>query len=135
MAYIEWNEDLSVGVDLFNEDHKRLFEYINRLHQGMVTGLGTSSMTDILNGLVDYTMTHFDNEERMMIQHTYAGYEAHKKEHDTLVARVADFQTQLNSGRGSFSLALMGFLKDWLINHIMGTDLKYKDFFLEKGVK
>ena len=32
------------------------------------------------------------------------------------------------------TMDLMGFLKDWLIKHIKGTDKKYQAFFKSKGV-
>jgi len=28
----------------------------------------------------------------------------------------------------------MSFLRDWLVNHINGSDKKYSAFFIEKGV-
>ena len=134
MAYIDWSDDLSVGVTQFDEAHKKLIIYVNRLHQGMVSGLGVASMTDILDGLLDYTKTHFKSEEELMTRFSYPAYAQHKKEHENLIMKVVDFHDQLNQGKGVFTLSLMGFLRDWLINHIMGTDLKYRDFFRSNGI-
>jgi hypothetical protein len=38
MAYIAWKELMSVDVETFNEDHKRLVVYVNELHSGLVCG-------------------------------------------------------------------------------------------------
>jgi len=102
MSYIDWNEDLSVGVSIFDEAHKKLITYVNRLHQGMISGLGVASMTEILDGLLDYTKTHFRHEEQLMTKFAYPHYEAHKKEHDNLILKVIDFHDQLTRGRALF---------------------------------
>jgi len=34
-----------------------------------------------------------------------------------------------------FIYKLLDYLQDWLIDHIMGTDRKYTEFFKENGVK
>ncbi len=59
MAFVVWDETLYVGVPAFNEDHRRLVGFINDLHGGIVSGIGISQMTYILNGLIDYTKEHF----------------------------------------------------------------------------
>jgi hemerythrin len=133
MSFVLWDESLDVGVAAFNNDHKRLVEFINELHSAMITGLGISKMTHVLDGLIDYTRNHFKREEELMLRHGYPGYGAHRAEHEKLVATVMEFHDRLGSGKSSFSLELMSFLKDWLINHIKGTDMKYREFFATKG--
>jgi len=43
---------------------------------------------------------------------------------------VKDF----DSGKGSVSVDLLNFLKDWLVGHIGNSDKKYSQFLNSKGV-
>lgn len=135
MAFINWTDELSVGVELFDNDHKQLVALANNLHDSITVGAQQAVMASILNDLVKYTVFHFGHEEGIMIQYGYPDYEKHKKEHDALVAKVQDYYEQVMAGKTSISLSLIGFLKDWLVNHIMGSDKQYRDFFAKKGVK
>lgn len=134
MAYVQWDESLSVGVAVFDEDHRKLVALINHLHDGIVTGGGQTAMVTALDELVRYTVFHFSREEELMAKNAYPAFAAHKAEHDALVAKVKEYQEQLSSGRRAFSLELMSFLKDWLVKHIMGTDMQYRAFFNGKGI-
>ncbi|MGB9912684.1 MAG: hemerythrin, partial [Candidatus Kapaibacteriota bacterium] len=40
MAFIEWNDNYSVGVSIIDNQHKQLIRIINELHEGMGTGKG-----------------------------------------------------------------------------------------------
>ncbi len=133
MAFISWDNSLDVGVSQFNEDHRRLVGYVNDLHGGIISGIGISQMTYILDGLIDYTKGHFGREEELMSKYEYPELKAHRREHYELMVKVAEFNDRLREGKASFSLELMSFLKDWLVNHIKGTDMKYRDFFIGKG--
>jgi hemerythrin len=134
MEYIKWTEDLSVGVNLFDDEHKRLFELVNNLNQLIVVGDKTAALEKALSGLIDYTKYHFKNEEGVMKKHGYPVFEKHKAEHDKLTAKVEEFHTRLNDGKVNFSLELIKFLNDWLVNHIQGTDKEYKSFFAGKNL-
>ncbi|HNW30694.1 MAG TPA: bacteriohemerythrin [Spirochaetota bacterium] len=134
MAFISWDDSLDVGVPQFNEDHRRLVAFINDLHGGIVSGIGISQMTYILDGLIDYTKNHFAREEEMMAKHDYPDIKAHRREHYELMKQVAEFSARLREGKASFTLELMSFLKDWLVKHIKGTDMKYRDFFAGRGI-
>ncbi len=135
MAFIEWSDGLSVGVEVFDKEHKQLINLVNNLSQALSSGSAKKTMEDILKSLVNYTKIHFRHEEEYMTLYDYPDYEKHKAEHDELTAQVMDFAERYQTGKVSFSLELMNFLKDWLTKHILGSDKKYRDFFLGKGVK
>ncbi len=63
----------------------------------------------------------------MMLKANYPGFKEHKIEHENLTNKVIEFQRSFKKGESLISMDLMVFLKDWLLNHIEGTDKKYKD--------
>jgi hemerythrin len=132
MDFIGWTDDYSVGIKTFDDEHKQLISYINKLHIGMKSGEGISSMGYLLDGLIDYTIMHFGHEEEFMVKYSYAEYNRHKAEHDNFTEKINRFNRDFAEGKKFFSLELMAFLRDWLINHILGTDMKYKIFFRGK---
>ncbi len=135
MEFIEWGEHLSVGVTVFDNEHKQLVSLVNKLNQALLAGSAKKTMQEILQSLVNYTKIHFKHEEDYMVLYDYPEYEKHKKEHDTLTEQVMDFYTRYQAGETVFSFELMNFLKDWLTNHILISDKKYKKFFQSKNVE
>jgi hemerythrin len=134
MALITWNESYSVKVKQFDDQHKKLIDMVNELHDAMKVGKGKDLLEKILAGLIQYTVTHFANEERLMKQHNYPGYEQHKKEHHLLTLQVKDVQKKYHEGDAVLSQSVLTFLKEWLQNHIKGTDKNYAPFLNSKGV-
>ena len=134
MAFIDWSDDYSVSVDIFDREHQSLIAIINELHQGLTSGFGIKEMTYILDRLLEYTSKHFYHEEKEMHAYAYPDFDVHKKAHEQLVADVKKYKDRLESGEQAFSLELLAFLKKWLVNHILGTDKKYSKFFAGKNI-
>ena len=135
MALITWSDTYSVQVRQFDDQHKKLIEMVNDLHDAMKIGKGKEALGKILKSLIQYTAMHFSSEERLMKQHNYPDYEQHKKEHNQLVMKVQDVQKKYLEGSTILSQEVMNFLKEWLRNHIQGEDKKYGIFFNGIGVK
>ena len=135
MALLEWNETYSVGVAKFDDQHKKLFGMINNLNDGMKAGKGKETLAGVLKGLIEYTATHFADEEKEMAKYDFLQLQMHKNEHNKLVKQVLQLQADYNSGKAMLSMDAMNFLRDWLNTHIVGTDKKYGEFFKTKGVK
>jgi hemerythrin-like metal-binding protein len=135
MEYIPWDESFKTGITVFDRDHRELVRLLNELHSGLVSGFSISEMTFILDDLVRYTGVHFKREEELMDAHSYPDTARHKAEHADLVRQVVDFQDQLKKGKKHFTIQLMAFLKDWLVNHILKTDMQYGTFFRDRGIQ
>lgn len=134
MALLTWNDSYSVKVKQFDDQHKKLVDMVNNLHEHMKQGKGAEGAKQVLSSLVTYTQTHFADEERLMKQHNYPNFEQHKKEHNQLVMKVSDVKKLIDEGKMLISQELMSFLKDWLVKHIQGEDKKYGPFLNSKGI-
>ncbi len=132
---VEWTSKISTGVRIFDEEHKVLIKLINDLNEAMLEGKSKNIMKNILKELKDYTVTHFDHEEKYFEKYDYPSIEEHKKIHRGFVKKVEETYKAFEKGEVTLSKDLMEFLKEWLVEHIMGADKKgYGKFFNDKGV-
>ncbi len=134
MALITWNDNYSVMVNKFDDQHKKLIGMVNDLHDAMKVGKGKEVLEKVLTGLIQYTKTHFEDEERLMKLHNYPNYEQHKKEHNLLTLQVLDLQKNFIEGKAVLTQNVMTFLKEWLQNHIKAEDKNYGPFLKSKGI-
>jgi hemerythrin len=135
MALIEWKKNYNLGIEHLDKQHQGLVNQINILHEAMKLGKGTEALNEILIALIDYTATHFKSEEVLFHQYNFPDTEKHVAEHQKFVEEVLKFKKAFDEGRLMVSIEVMGFLSDWLITHILGSDMGYKSFLLSKGVK
>jgi len=135
MPLMTWTDKMSVGVKVLDDDHKQLVGLINQLHDALKAGHGKDVLGRILDSLVNYTKMHFAREEEFFSKTLYPGTAAHKKEHDDLTRQVLEVQAKHKQGETtSLTLDVMDFLRDWLTNHIQGSDKKYGPHLNAKGV-
>ena len=134
MPLITWSETYSVKLKELDAQHQKLIALINELFDAMSQGRGKEVIAGTLGGLIEYTRTHFATEERLMSSSGYPGYLKHKGEHEAFTQKVTEFQGQYLSGQVALTVQVMTFLKEWLTNHILGTDKKYVSFFISKGI-
>lgn len=132
---MRWDSTLQLGINQIDDQHKQLVGMINDLHKAMKLRQSTTVAGGILERLVSYTVFHFGVEEKLFQKHGYPEYDQHKKIHENLVAQVKEFKIKVDQGDATISMELMSFLKDWLANHIKGTDQKYVPFLKEHGVR
>ncbi|MDP6981090.1 MAG: bacteriohemerythrin [Myxococcota bacterium] len=127
-------DDLSVGIDSIDEQHKKLVNMINALNDALAKGEANDVMVKIFDGLVAYVDKHFTFEEALFTKAGWDGAAAHKEKHKQLVEEVMAFKASLDSGSGMIGIKLMKFLKEWLTNHIMKSDKEYADAVKAKGL-
>lgn len=122
---IEWTSDLNTGIQVIDNQHQRIVEYINKLDHAQ-RHHSREEVGTVLDELVDYTLSHFAFEESLMEEAGYPFVNAHKKVHQLFVKRVADYQQRFKMGE-DIAEELLNTLKAWLINHIKNDDQDYGD--------
>ncbi len=136
MPLMEWSDKLSTGVPSIDQQHKKLVGMANTLYDAMKAGHGKEVLNETLAGLINYTVTHFNYEEKLFAQTGYPKAAPHVKEHEDLKKQVLAIQEKMKAGVSfAQSMEVMEFLKNWLINHIMGSDKAYAPHLTAKGIK
>lgn len=144
MTFFPWSIRYNVGVPAIDEQHMRLVDLINALHEAATwnnehntipsTIDELETMDEVLVALIDYTSSHFSFEERCMVQHSYPDYEEHKHAHTEFIRRIRQYRRDFDNGSALRSSEMMRFLRDWLTTHILGLDKKLAVFLNEKAV-
>lgn len=134
MSGLAWDTSLSVGVPSCDKQHQQLFLLIDKLDEAMRKGQGKQIIGGILDDLRKYTITHFTYEEKLLERIAYADLPRQQAEHKQFVDKIAQFQRDNAEGSLALSVTVMGFLNNWLRNHIMKEDAKYGEPCQAKGV-
>jgi hemerythrin len=135
MPLITWNQNLSVKIKSIDDQHIKLIEMLNDFYDNITNRSNKENISKLIAAMKAYTIEHFTEEEHLMKTNGYPFFDSHKKEHDHFIKRVTDVEDKFNSGRLILSLEMTSFLFEWLKKHIQGTDMKYSEFLIEKGVK
>ena len=133
--FVQWTPKLDLHVTMVDKQHRLLVDYINELYTAMAHNRTTEELQAILHKLRDYTATHFADEERLFTSTAYLGAAEHVKIHRKFVAKLDEVEEQLKSGTATVSMDLLTFLKDWLVQHIMGTDPTYVPYLRSEDLE
>lgn len=125
---LEWREQLSVGNDLLDSDHKYLIEIINRAENGL-RKRSLSEVSDALDRLFRYSIMHFSREEKIAVAVGYS-HAAHLHEsHEGLLRGLDKVRQAVGDEWTDASVEGFGtFLRDWLINHVIKEDMLMRPF-------
>ncbi len=126
LAKFEWSNDLVLGVDSMDHQHKVLVNKINDLVEELNKEEGANLLRPFQE-LAKFVIEHFQDEEAYMQSINFPGFAVHKQIHIQLLDKVGSFQSQVADGSVD-RLKLAEFLKMWLKSHIMGIDAKYGEY-------
>ena len=123
---LEWREQLSVGHQGIDEDHKHLITLINRLE----VALRSRNMDALRTELVElgrYAKLHFEREERVALEVGYSHLTSLHDSHDRLKLalrlRYAELAGTLDDAKVE---GFVSFLRKWLIDHVIKEDMQLK---------
>lgn len=123
MAPLLWQDDLDTGIEVIDDQHRRIASMINRLDQASA-GAPARVAAEVIDELVDYTLSHFAFEEALMEEAGYPFCAAHKRAHEVFTRRVGEYRMRFQAGEDVVD-ELKSMLTRWLSNHIRNDDRAY----------
>lgn len=129
-----WKDEYSVNVKEIDNQHKELIEIINHLIEMINATPNEETVKEIINKIVQYKSTHFATEEKYFHQFNFEGTAEHEAKHREFNQKVEEIKEQYKEDVISFAFALVDFLEDWLINHLITMDHKYIKCFNDHGL-
>lgn len=135
---MQWTEDLSVGIEEIDNQHKELFRRINSLVDAIKKAECKLVIDGVIKFLEEYAIIHFTEEEGYMIRHGYPEYPQHKAQHAIYLKALADLKEQaarprLQGGSYELSVTTNQVVVDWIIAHIAKVDKKLGEFLRTRG--
>ena len=122
---LAWSSEFETGYNDIDEQHKKLFKLTSDLIESC-QNKEKVSIDKTLMFLVNYTVEHFAEEEKISQLFKYPNFEAHKKMHENFKTTVTGYVEQYNKDGDSDELfsVVNKIIVAWLMKHLQGEDFK-----------
>jgi len=120
-----WDASMETGDPHMDRQHREIIELVDRLDS--IGGDDASWMMhahDILDRVMDLTVTHFTTEELVMVRVGYPDDAQQRmlEQHNDFKAYARIRVLEFRAGDRSALVLLPGFLRMWLVAHEFGLD-------------
>ena len=127
---LEWNEDLSCGINEIDEQHRHFIFLIRHLIRSIVERMETDEVRCRMQMLLDNGMLHFASEEKVLGERNYPDAVHHVGEHQMVLRRIRKIMADIgpHSTQQQCSEAARN-INTILIHHLLNQDREYRDYF------
>ena len=131
---VKWNENLETGISIIDEQHKQLFETIEKLETFQKS---KAQFNEVIMELKEYVAKHFKTEEEYMHYTIYPEFSKHRASHDKF---VEDFRNILKTHSETGNIMDIGptlaiFVEAWLNDHYKNEDVKLASYIKKCQLK
>ncbi|MCU0847565.1 MAG: hemerythrin family protein [Spirochaetes bacterium] len=124
---MQWNENFETGIEKIDSQHRELFRKLDQLELDLYSGRAKLEIQKMIGFLEDYINTHFDDEEKIMLDAGVQEFGKHREQHKNFMQMLRDFKIEFEKkGADSYlAIRLDKELRSWWENHILKTDKLY----------
>lgn len=122
----QFTEDCMTGIFEIDEEHRQLFDIINKAFALVgAEQVASSEAKELLLALKKYAEVHFEHEEEYMENLDDPELPRQKKEHQAFKEKLAEIPLdKLDGDDGKQVLTeMLEYLSRWLYHHILGSDI------------
>jgi hemerythrin len=125
MLHVQWKERYRIGFKDIDDQHKRLLDLLNDLIDVMNRGGDSATVSAIFKEVCKYAVSHFAVEESYLEKANYPELGQQQIEHRTFIDKLIELDSTYSPNDPHLVNESIKFLKDWFVEHIQFTDLKY----------
>jgi hemerythrin len=132
---LQWTEELAVGYDLIDQQHRELIEKFNNFLEACNRRRGKENLTELFQFLDEYVILHFQEEEALMKLHHYPAMAQHLEQHREFTSRLSELRQELEKSGPTIHVLIRTnkALLYWLTTHIKQVDVKLGRFLSQAG--
>ncbi|MDK2800925.1 MAG: hemerythrin [Clostridiales bacterium] len=134
----KWKDAFSCNIREIDEQHQKLFKLgsdLNHLISLKDEFDRYDEIVGILNELKEYTSYHFNFEEQLMEKYNFKELDEHKRAHEAFINKLNEiYSKDIDANQSKVTMDIVIFIADWIEQHILKTDQRYKTFLNEKGI-
>jgi hemerythrin-like metal-binding protein len=126
MKLVQWQDELhSLGVPRIDQEHRRLMVMVANVQELAASGSDFSSLSILMNSLVEFIEDHFFFEEYLMSRFGFEHFEEHRQRHSSFLGQTLAIHHQYiesDSHRQAHALTMANHLAEWLDDHLHSDD-------------
>ena len=134
----KWKDIFSVNIDSIDKQHQKLFKIGDSLYNivSIKDGLDRyDEIMEIVYEMREYAIYHFDYEEKLMKENGYPRFEPHRNQHMAFINKIRSIEDRdIDENQKEVGMDLTIFIANWIENHILKSDMEYKEFLNNKGI-
>ena len=125
---IIWDDSMSTGVPIVDEQHKMLFQKFNDFSEAMSKVTARETAGELLDFLQFYVKWHFEQEEEFMDEYKCPAAAENKRTHAEFINTFGQFYSQWQEGTMTPKLMSKTHLElgKWLVNHVLQVDIQLR---------
>jgi hemerythrin len=123
MSTINWTDDLNIGIESIDEQHRHIVNLVNNLHDTHLRG-EISVANTLLVELIEFKVFHCAHEESLLKQSDFPLFKIHKHSHERIINQCLVLLQRTENGEYVVKEAL-AFLRETLVSHMKGEDADY----------
>ncbi len=135
---IKWDTRFSVGNSAIDIEHKLLLTLLNALEVVLRNPHEKDSLRFFVDQLYESAREHFHHEEKLQLRYMFPYYEENKEGHEALIVELEGIRKEIyafiekadasEEEADRMSKKINHVLRDWLVDHIIKSDMKMKGF-------
>ncbi len=120
---LEWNESLSVGHELLDQQHQNFFVAVNELIDFVEGSQDEAQAFNIIARIAESSKSHFETEEEILADLSPSMLKSQQAQH-------REFSERLAQMLGNVPLdVLVEFITEWIYSHVLDEDLELRGLF------